>query len=87
VTDSNASASHRLTLVTRAECELCEDAERELRRLGADFGLVDVDSDADLLRRYDEYVPVLLLDGAELAHAPLSSQTLHAAAEAARRRP
>jgi len=87
VTDSNASASHRLTLVTRAECELCEDAERELRRLGADFELVDVDGDAGLFGRYDEYVPVLLLDGVELAHAPLGNETLRAAAEAARRRP
>ena len=87
MTDSNASAIRGLTLVTRASCELCEDAERELRRLGAEFELVDVDGDADLLRRYDEYVPVLLLDGVELAHAPLSNQTLRSATEAARRRP
>ena len=31
---------------------------------------------------YDEYVPVLLLDGVELAHAPLSEQALRSAAEA-----
>jgi glutaredoxin len=87
VTDSNASATQRLILVTRAECELCEDAERDLRRLGAEFELVDVDGDAELLRRYDECVPVLLLDGVELGRAPLSDEMLRAVAQAARRRP
>jgi glutaredoxin len=85
VTDSNASASRRLTLVTRVECSHCEDAKRDLQRLGADFDCVDVDADTELLRRYDEWVPVLLLDGAELARAPLRATTLREAAEASRR--
>jgi glutaredoxin len=87
VTDSNASASGRLTLVTRVECSHCEDAKRDLQRLGAEFDCVDVDGDPELLRRYDEYVPVLLLDGVELARAPLSEATLRSALDAARSRP
>jgi metallo-beta-lactamase class B len=47
-----------------------------LQRLGAEFDCVDVDEDAELLQRYNDWVPVLLLDGAELDRAPLNEQTL-----------
>ena len=56
-----------------------EDAERDLRRLGANFDCVDIDAEPDLQRLYDEHVPVLMLDGAELARAPLTEKTLRLA--------
>ena len=59
----------RLTLLTRAECELCERLLAELTALRARFPLpavelVDVDADPLLQRRWGLKVPVLLLDGA-----------------------
>ncbi|NJO13696.1 MAG: glutaredoxin family protein [Gammaproteobacteria bacterium] len=39
--------------------------------LGADLAVVDVDSDAQLLRRYGLKVPVLLLDGEPVCHGRL----------------
>jgi glutaredoxin len=85
VSDSKATANARLTLLRRANCGLCEDAERELQRLGARFDCFNIDDDPELQHRYDEYVPVLLLDGVELARAPLNARTLRSAAEAAGR--
>jgi glutaredoxin len=66
----------RLTLLSRNECSLCEDTARALRRMGIDFATLDIDTHPDLLQRYDEHVPVLMLDGAELARAPLSDVKL-----------
>ena len=64
-------ASHRVTLLTRTGCHLCEVAETVLRRMHAAaepaFGYdeVDVDSDPGLRAEYSDRVPVILLDGAE----------------------
>jgi hypothetical protein len=69
----------KLNLITRQECSLCEEAARDLRRLGIDFAPLDVDQYPDLKKRFDDAVPVLLLDGVELARAPLDGTKLRIA--------
>lgn len=63
------AADHRVTLVTRAGCHLCQDAELTLRRLATElgFGYAELDVDADPQRRaeYSDRVPVILIDGRE----------------------
>ena len=59
----------RLTLVSRADCGLCERFLEELEALRARAAIppvdvVDVDTDASLRQRWGLKVPVLLLDGA-----------------------
>jgi Glutaredoxin-like domain (DUF836) len=54
--------------VQRRDCELCEHMLQELRLLARSLALppidvLDVDADAQLLRRFGVHVPVLLLDG------------------------
>jgi glutaredoxin len=87
VTETKALSDSRLTLITRVDCSHCEDAKRDLQRLGAEFECVDVDEDAELLQRYNDWVPVLLLDGAELARAPLNEQTLRLAVDLSKAEP
>jgi glutaredoxin len=62
-------ADHTVTLITRAGCHLCADAETVLRRLAAELGYryaeVDVDGSAELRDEYSDRVPVILLDGKE----------------------
>jgi glutaredoxin len=87
VTDTNALLDARLVLVSRVDCSHCEDAKRDLQRLGARFECLDVDDDAELLQRYNDWVPVLLLDGAELARAPLTEQTLRLAVDLSKAEP
>ncbi|MDT4908410.1 MAG: hypothetical protein QOF95_3252 [Pseudonocardiales bacterium] len=64
-----APADHRVTLVTRVDCHLCEDAEVLLRRLSAELGFgyeeLDVDADPDRRAEYSDRVPVILIDGKE----------------------
>ncbi|HEY2167680.1 MAG TPA: glutaredoxin family protein [Jatrophihabitantaceae bacterium] len=63
------AAEHRVTLVTRAGCHLCQDAELTLRRLSAELGFsyteLDVDADPDRRAEYSDRVPVILVDGRE----------------------
>jgi predicted thioredoxin/glutaredoxin len=54
--------------VQRRDCELCEELLADLAALARRVALppidvLDVDADAELLRRYGVHVPVLLLDG------------------------
>jgi hypothetical protein len=70
-----------LTLLTRAQCGLCDEMLAELRLLGARAPLpaltiVDVDSDSQLQRRYGLKVPVLLLDSAPVCHYRLDAAEL-----------
>ncbi|HVN44931.1 MAG TPA: glutaredoxin family protein [Steroidobacteraceae bacterium] len=58
----------RLTLVRRADCQLCEEMLAQLAALARRLPLpplevVDVDADPQLERRHGWHVPVLLLDG------------------------
>jgi glutaredoxin len=62
-------AEPRLTLITRAQCHLCDVAKEAIARVAASAGVqwreVDVDADADLQAEYWDRVPVILLDGRE----------------------
>ena len=65
---AGAAGQPRLTLLTRAGCDLCDEMQEALSRLSLELpltGLVvqDVDTDVQLARRYAVDLPVLLLDG------------------------
>ncbi|MGY0004497.1 glutaredoxin family protein [Micromonospora sp. I033] len=63
------SSDARLTLITRPDCHLCEDAKAALDRVVAVTGdrwvEKDVTGDLDLEREYGDRLPVVLLDGKE----------------------
>lgn len=56
-----------VTLYTRRDCHLCDEAKEAIRKSGVEVATreVDVDTDPDLLRRYGNDVPVILVDGME----------------------
>jgi glutaredoxin len=55
-----------VTLFTRAGCCLCDDAKKVLlearRRADFDYEERDIDSDAELLRLYNDEVPVIAIN-------------------------
>jgi glutaredoxin len=61
--------THQITLITRAGCHLCQDAEARLRELATELGFdyeeLDVDSDQTRRNEYSDRVPVILIDGKE----------------------
>lgn len=80
---------HVVTVFTRDGCGLCREAEalvaREAR--GHDVQRVDVDADPGLQRRYNVRVPVVAVDGVEIAEGRLEPGAVRTALRAARRRP
>lgn len=78
----------RVRLYTRDGCGLCRRAEtlvaREARR--AEVELIDIDDDDDLVQRFGVRVPVLEVEGVELAAYELGPGDVRRALRAARRR-
>ncbi|HEV2088526.1 MAG TPA: glutaredoxin family protein [Cryptosporangiaceae bacterium] len=71
----------QLTLYTRVGCHLCEAAEDVLRRLPpgrAEVTIVDIDQDPALRDRYTVRVPVVELDGVEIAEYEVDPAALAA---------
>jgi glutaredoxin len=52
-------------LYTRPGCHLCDIAADQLSRYGIPFQRVNIDQDEDLKARYDQCVPVVVIDGKE----------------------
>ncbi len=57
----------QVTLFTRVGCCLCEDAHRVLEAAAGhasfELAVVDIDSDPELQRLYNDEVPVIAIDG------------------------
>jgi glutaredoxin len=77
------AAKHRVTLITRAGCHLCTDAEERLGQLSDELGfelaLLDVDADRARANEYSERVPVILIDGVEHGYWRLEEARFRAA--------
>jgi glutaredoxin len=76
-----------VVVYTRAGCGLCRRAEelvaREARR--AEVRAVDVDTDPELQRRYTVRVPVVTVDGEEVAELEVAPGEVRRAVARARR--
>lgn len=77
----------QVVVYTRQGCGLCAVAEERVRAEArrADVRLVDVDTDPDLQRRYHVRVPVVTVDGAEVAEVQVAPGDVRRAVRAARR--
>lgn len=78
-----------VTVYTRQRCGLCRTAEQVVARVAgrsADIILVDIDADPALADRYTVRVPVVAVDGIEIAEYQVDHRTLRARLRAARRR-
>lgn len=77
------SAPRPVTLYTRADCPLCDEARALLdelaERLGFAVEAIDIDDDPELRARYGYAVPVVAVGGEEVARAPVRPAALEAA--------
>jgi len=78
-----SATDHEVTLITRAGCHLCQDAEARLDQLAAELGFqlrtLDVDADRARANEYSERVPVFLIDGKEHGYWRLEEDRFRAA--------
>ncbi|GMV50060.1 MAG: hypothetical protein NBKEAIPA_00711 [Nitrospirae bacterium] len=81
-------AQTRVTILSRRECHLCRVAHRIARQLQEDLSFdlkeVNVDDDPQLVSRYGNRVPVLLIDDREALAGRLTGGELRAAIKRAR---
>src|SRR2546426_253539 len=66
----------QVDLVTRAGCHLCDEALAELRALGVEPRLRDVDGDPVLFTQFDFRVPVILVEGRVVGEGRLDRAVL-----------
>lgn len=70
----------RVTLYGRPGCTLCDQAEQFLRRISRRtplaIDLVNIETDEALHRRYLFEIPVVAVDGVEIAKAPIFEHAL-----------
>jgi len=66
----------QVVLYTRRGCHLCEEALLTLRQVGWTPELVDIDGDPVLRDRYNECVPVVVIDGKERFRGRVNSVLL-----------
>jgi glutaredoxin len=61
------SLSARVRLLSKPGCHLCDDARSVIvavcAEVGESFEEIDINTDADLVRRYREQIPVTFVDG------------------------
>jgi glutaredoxin len=88
VTVPGRRAPVEVVVYTRACCGLCRSAERLVATEAprADVTHVDVDDDEELVRRYGVRVPVVVVDGVEVAELQVEPGTVRRAVRRARRR-
>jgi glutaredoxin len=63
------SSAHRITLVGKPDCHLCDEARAEIARIAADLGVPwderNVTADPADYAEYGDRIPVILIDGVE----------------------
>lgn len=77
----SASAT-TITVFSRAGCHLCAEAERIVADVAAgraEVEVVDIDGDPDLVARYTVRVPVVAIDGVEVAELMIDRADLERA--------
>ena len=73
------------TLYSKPGCHLCEDVRAFLDELAPERGFtvdeINIETDSALFARYRYEIPVVLMDGREVARGKLDERTLLAALE------
>jgi len=80
----------RLVIYGKADCCLCDKARQVVAHLRREFAFevdhADITADPDLYARYREAIPVVVLDGVEVARGIVTITDVRAALTAAARR-
>ncbi len=76
-------AGCRVVVLGRPGCHLCDDVYAVVDRVCGDLGQawakVSIDADPQLRTAYGEWIPVVLVDGIQVAHWRVAEDTLRAA--------
>ncbi len=75
--------THTVTLITRVDCHLCDDALAAIQALAGEvefgFEVLDVDAEPARQDRFGDRVPVVLVDGREHGYWRVEPERLRTA--------
>ena len=78
-----SASGHRITLLGKPGCHLCDEAREVIARVAADLGTPweerDITASEDDLREYRDMIPVTFIDGIQHDFWRVSEQRLRAA--------
>ena len=78
MSDENTSSKRQVILYTRPGCHLCDEAKQEMQAAGCDneytLQEINIESDHELLRRYQHDIPVIFVDGVEAFRHRMTSE-------------
>jgi glutaredoxin len=78
-----APRDHRITLLGRPGCHLCDEARGVIARVAAELGVSweerDITDSKDELREYQDAIPVTFIDGVQHDFWRVSEERLRAA--------
>jgi hypothetical protein len=76
-------SAHRITLLSRPGCHLCDEARSVIARVASELGVSwderDITASAADIERYSEMIPVTLIDGVQHDFWRVSEDRLRAA--------
>lgn len=77
----------RIRVISRERCHLCDEAMAVVEQVAAERAeqveVLDVDADPTLQARYTDLVPVVVVDGREIATFRVTAAQLHGALDGA----
>ena len=68
-----------MTLYTRPDCHLCDEARETLARLGIGFDEVDIEGDPELHATFLERIPVIEVGGRVVSELGIDEPSVRAA--------
>ena len=78
MSDENSFSKRQVILYTRPGCHLCDEAKQEMQAAGCDneytLQEINIESDRELLRRYQYDIPVIFVNGVEAFRHRLTSE-------------
>lgn len=84
------SARARVIIYSRPGCHLCEEAKQIIKGSGVEgeytLEEINIESDAELLRRYRYHIPVVTIDGVEAFRHRLTAEEFRAAVTKSKKR-
>ncbi|WP_157248802.1 glutaredoxin family protein [Nonomuraea typhae] len=74
---------HEITLYGRKGCHLCDEARSVIAKVAAELGVtwteIDIDTSDELREKYNDMIPVTLVDGVQHDFWRVSEERLRAA--------
>ena len=75
----HACLSMRITIYSKPDCHLCDNAKAILKKMNLDFVEINIEEDPDAYEKYKWEIPVIFVDGKKLFKGRVEEEKLRRA--------